>query len=124
MSIVERRGAEADVLDMLTGLGLPHFTQGYTSLGTLLSRRRTSIGTNPVNYSTPPGQTTVPLNPKFSGGSSSSAESKAEPYAQNVATKFLEMTFLTIARWVQRLPWATPDAQAFIYRQYNPLSPY
>ena len=123
MSIVKRRGANSEALEMLTVLGLRDFAPAYTALGTLLAQLRNSTGTAPVIYSTPPAQTTFPQDPKLSGGSlesSSSAESKSEPYVNNFASKFLETTFLTIGRWVERLCWANPAANTFLFHQYLP----
>lgn len=123
MSIVRHRGAGTQAKKMLASLGLQYFSQSYGSLGTLLARVRNSIGTTPVGYETPLGQMTVPQDPKYSGHStesSSSAESKAEPYVNNVATKFLETAFLTISDWVERIQWANPNADAFLFHQYIP----
>jgi hypothetical protein len=123
MSIVRRRGAQSATAQMLTRLRLPYFAQAYSSLGTLLARVRNSTGTAPVMYATPPGQITVPQNPNLSGRSnesSSSAESKGELYVNNLATRFLETTLLTIGPWVERLPWIIPNADAFLFSQYNP----
>jgi hypothetical protein len=108
MSIVKRRGAYPECMQMLTGCGLLQFASAYNSLGTLLPRVRSLTGTVPVIYSTPPGQTTVPQDPSFSGGSSgsnSSAQSKGEPYVNNFATEFLKITFLVISPWVGRAQW-------------------
>jgi len=124
MSIVKRRGASSESMQMLASRGLLLFAPAYNSLGTLLARVRSSMGTAPVIYATPPGQTTVPQDPSFSGGSSrsnSSAESKGEPYVNNFATKFLETTFLVISPWVERARWMIPKADAFLFSQYNPI---
>jgi hypothetical protein len=119
MSVVRRRGVEHEVLDMLAKNDLLLFASTYNSLGTLLARVRSSKGTIPVVFETPPGQTTVPQNPNLSGGSSSSAESKGEPYVNNFAAKFLESTYFTIARWLEPIQWVNPKAQAFLFRQYT-----
>jgi hypothetical protein len=108
---------------MLTSHGLRDFAEAYTALGTLLARVRNSTGTAPVIFATPPGQTTVPENSNLSGGSilsSSSAESKPEPYVNDFAIKFLAATFLTITPWVESLQWPTPRANVFLLSQYDP----
>lgn len=108
---------------MLTELGLQDFASSYSFLGTLLARARNSMKTIPVGYETLLGQTTVPQDPKYSGRStesSSSAESKGEPYVNNVATKFLDTTLFTISDWVERIQWANPKAQACLFYQYIP----
>ena len=100
MSIVKQRETYPEFSQMLTRHSLWDFAQAYSSLGTLLARVRNSMGTAPVIYATPPGQTTVPQNPDLSGESkesSSSAESKGELYVNNFATTFLETTWLTIS---------------------------
>jgi hypothetical protein len=124
MGIVKRPGAYPESMQMLASCGLLLFAPAYNSLGTLLARVRRSMGTAPVIYSTPPGQTTVPQDPSFTGGSSgsnSSAQSKWEPYVNNFATKFLETTFIVISPWVGRARWMIPRAEAFLFSQYNPI---
>ena len=127
MSIVKRRGAYPERMQMLSNSGLMQFGPAYTSLGTLLARVRRSTGIAPVIYSTPPGQTTVPQDPNLSGGSSgssgsdSSGQSKGEPYVNGFATEFLKTTFFIISPWVGRVQWMTPRANAFLLSQYNPI---
>jgi len=124
MTIVKRRGAYLECMQMLSNSGLMQFAPAYTTLGTLFARVRRSTGTAPVIYSTPPGQTTVPQDPSLSGGSSgsdSSAQSKGEPYVNDFATEFLKTTFLVIIPWVGRVQWMNPRANAFLLSQYNPI---
>ena len=127
MTIVKRRGAYLECMQMLSNSGLMQFAPAYISLGTLLARVRRSTGIAPVIYSTPPGQTTVPQDPSLSGGSSgssgsdSSAQSNGEPYVNDFATNFLETTFLVISPWVGRVQWMNPRANAFLLSQYNPI---
>jgi hypothetical protein len=109
-----------DVFEILDILDLGEFKYAYLSLKTLLTRIRRSTQT-PLKFSTPPGQTIVPENSNRSGGSisiSSSTESKAEPYSQNLATRFLEATYTTIARLIGRLEWANPIAKVCLSTQY------
>ena len=128
MSIVRRRGHGHAILKMLREFDLAHFAGAYDSLGTLLARVRNSTGAAPVAYRTPPGQTTVPQNPNLTAGSnaststSSSMESKGEPYVNKFAIHFLDTVFLSVSEWVQQLKWANPKAQAFLFSQYVPLT--
>jgi hypothetical protein len=74
------------------------------SLATLLKRLRPLA--RPA-FATPPRQTTVPADPNYFGSSigststSASSESKAEPYAQNVALRFLDATYITVIDWME-----------------------
>jgi hypothetical protein len=116
--IKESRGSNA-IGKMLRGRDLADFKSAYVSLATLLKRLR-PIGQN-LPFNTPPGQTTVPQNPDFSGGSTgtnSSVESKPEIYAQNVALKFLEATCSTIDRWLEGIEWINPATKAYLLPQY------
>ena len=80
---------------MLRSLDLADFNSTHVSLATLLERLRPAAARQ-VAFATPPRQTTVPGDPNYSGGSTdststnSSSESKAEPYAQNVAKPLSE----------------------------------
>ena len=96
------------------------FYLAYESLGSLLARARRSTGAATVVYHTPPGQTTMPPNPDHTSGSdvsSSSTESKPEPYVNKFAIQFLESAFVTVSEWVQQLEWADPRAQAHLSSQ-------
>jgi hypothetical protein len=76
---------------------------------------------NGTAFDTPPGQTTVPGNPSYSGGStgtSSSLESKPETYAQNVANDFLKIRCLTISDWLEGMGWANPAVSLYLSLQY------
>ena len=108
---------------MLRRLDLGDFKSTYLSLVTLLSRLRQSSHTQ-IAFATPPGQTTVPQDPTRSGGStssSSSTESKPEPYAQNVATDFLKDTYATVVEWMGGIEWINPDAKVQLSPQYRLL---
>lgn len=108
---------EGDViLEMLAKRQLLQFYSTYSALGDLLTRFRLSTHA-PVAYTTPPGQTTVPENPNNSDGSTSSTESKGEPYAQDVAKRFLDATLSTVTRWIDR-NWVNPDAKLYFRPQY------
>jgi hypothetical protein len=104
----------------LKTLDLGDFGQAYISLRTLLARFRRSTQT-PLVFSTPPAQTTVPENPNRSGGStssSSSTESKAEPYSQNFVTKFMDATYTTIWEFTGGFEWANPETKILLSAQY------
>jgi hypothetical protein len=106
--------------DMLRSLELLEFSAAYSSLATLLARLRRSTHRQ-VAFATPPGQTTIPHDPNFSHGSastSSSTESKPEPYAQNVATNFLNATHFTVGKWMKRFEWINPQAKVYLSPQY------
>ena len=122
MSIVRQSGKDFYALvQMLSERSLRDFALAYQALGDLLARVRNSIGTAPVVYRTPPGQTTVPQNPDYTGGSntsSSSAESKPEPHVNQFASNFLGTAFLTVSKWIQPLRWANPQARAHLKPQY------
>jgi hypothetical protein len=104
---------------MLESRNLLRFESMYTSLATLLTRLRPA--NQQIAFHTPPRQTTVPGDPNYSGGStetSSSLESKAEPYAQNVALRFMEATYFTVSDWIERVRWANPASKVSLSTQY------
>jgi hypothetical protein len=123
MGIVKRRGQDWELYQMLDERGLGRFELAYKALGDLLARVRRSAGTAPVVYRTPPGQTTVPQNADYTGGSSSSAESKPEPHVNQFAGNFLGTAFLTVSKWIQPLRWTNPEARAHLEPQYVPSFP-
>ena len=51
--------------------------------------------------------------------SSSSTESKPEPYAQNVATNFLTATHSTFGKLMRRFEWVNPNAKLYLSPQYT-----
>jgi hypothetical protein len=117
---LKRCDHDQDIFATLHTLDLGEFNYAYLSLTTLLTRLRRSTQT-PLAFSTPPGQTTMPDAPNRSGGStstSSSTESKPEPYSQNFATDFLKATYITIARLIGRFEWANPNAKVRLSPQY------
>jgi hypothetical protein len=112
--VTESRGNNA-IVEMLTPLNLLRFETTYISLATLLKRLRPAART--LAFNTPPGQTTVPQNPNYSGGSTgtnSSVESKPETYAQDVARDFLKATCITISKWLEGIQWINPVARAYL----------
>jgi hypothetical protein len=124
MGIVRRSGEDFYALvEMLSEHSLRDFALAYQALGDLLARVRRSAGTAPVVYRTPPGQTTVPQNADYTGGSSSSSESKPEPHVNQFASNFLGTAFLTVSKWIQPLRWANPGARAHLKPQYVPSFP-
>ena len=105
---------------MLKALDLREFNSTYLSLTSLLARLRRSTHMQ-IAFATPPGQTTIPGDPHRSGGSassSSSTESKPEPYAQNVATDFLKATYATVADWMEDIEWINPESKLYLSPQY------
>lgn len=86
MHVLKDPESDPEISEMLRDLDLLEFHSAYSSLAKLLARLRHSTHTQ-VAFATPPGQTTIPEDPNRSRGStssSSSTESKPEPYAQNV----------------------------------------
>ena len=120
MHVLKDPESDPEISEMLRSLDLLEFNSAYVSLSTLLARLRRSTHTQ-IAFATPPGQTTIPEDPNRSGGStssSSSTESKPEPYAQNVATNFLIATHSTVAKWMKRFEWVNPDAKLYLSPQY------
>jgi hypothetical protein len=120
MNVLKSYDHYRDIVRMLRTLDLGEFSATYRSLRTLLTHLRHSTQT-PLVFSTPPGQTTVPENPNHSGGStssSSSTESKAEPYSQNFMTKFMDATLTTMVEFMGDLEWANPETKAHLSEQY------
>ena len=123
MHLLKDPESRPEISKMLRRLDLTEFNSTYLSLAALLARLRHSAHTQ-VTIATPPGQITVPEDPNLSGGStsttssSSSAESKGEPFAQNVATHFISATYSTVAEWLTRFEWANPHAKLYLFPQY------
>jgi len=120
MNVLKDPDSHPEIFEMLRNLDLAEFNSTYLSLANLLARLRRSTHAQ-VAFATPPGQTTIPQRPNHSGGSkstTSSTESKPEPYAQNVASKFLEATHSTIEKWMRRFEWANPQAKVYLTPQY------
>ena len=72
-------------------------------------------------FRTPPGQTTVPANPDYSGGSTSSSDSKPEKYTQNFTLSFFNATLRAVRRFLMpQLFWLKEDHRDLItmYRPY------
>jgi hypothetical protein len=93
MAVVKNSRGSNAITQMLRKLDLVDFNPTYLSLASLFKRLRPAK--QKLMFDTPPGQTTVPGDPNFSGGSAatnSSIESKPEVYAQNVANDFLKAT--------------------------------
>jgi hypothetical protein len=117
MHVLKDPKSDPEISEMLRGLNLLEFNSAYESLAILLARLRRSTH-NRISFATPPGQTTIPVDPNRSGGSTSSTESKPEPYAQNVATNFLIATRSTVAKWIKRFEWVHPHATLYFFPQY------
>jgi hypothetical protein len=115
--VKDSKGSKA-ITQMLDRLNLFRFEATYSSLASLLKRLRPA---KPKTFNTPPGQTTVPEDPNYSGGSiatNSSLESKPETYAQNVANDFLKATRHSIETWVEGITWTNPEAEVYLFPQY------
>jgi len=121
MKALKISDARPQILQMLRRSGLQEFNSTYLALARLLVRfRRSGTTSKKVAFATPPQQITTPENPSYSAGSnksSSSTESKAEPYAQNFATSFLDATCVTIAPWMTNLSWVNPLPKLFLDMQ-------
>ena len=120
MDVLKAPDSHPEIFEMLRMLDLAEFKSTYRSLAGLLARLRRSTQTQ-ISFAMPPGQTTMPEDPNRSGGSTSSTESKPEPYAHNVAFNFLEDTYSTIAKWMKRFEWVNPDTKLYLYPQYNTI---
>jgi hypothetical protein len=120
MNILKDCEGNREIFKMLRKLDLVEFNSTYLSLATLLARLRRSTHTQ-IAFETPPGQTTIPKDPNHSGGStlsSSSTESKPEPYAQNLATDFLKATYATVTEWMEDIKWINPEPKLYLSPQY------
>ena len=120
MNVVKDPDVDPGISGLLRSLDLLEFSPAYLSLASLLARLRRSTHA-PISFRTPPGQMTKPEDPNRTGGStstSSSTESKPEPYAQNVATDFLKGTYSTVEKWMKRFEWVNPDAKIYFSPQY------
>ena len=123
MHVLKDPDSHPEIFEMLRNLELIEFNSTYLSLANLFARLRHSTHTQ-IAFATPPGQKTMPQDPNLSGGStsttfsSSSTESKPEPYAQDVATHFLSTTYSTVAKWMTHLEWVNPDAKLYLSPQY------
>ena len=120
MNHVKNFRGNAKIINMLRMLDLNEFTSTYSSLATLLAKRRHSTGDIQVVFQTPPGKTTIPEDPNRSGGSSSSTESKPEIYAQNVAVDFLKATHSTVAEWTENIGWVNSEVKLHLSPQCVP----
>jgi hypothetical protein len=117
MNILKDCEDNREVFKMLRRLDLGDFKSTYLSLVTLLARLRRSTHAQ-IAFATPPGQTTIPQDPSRSGRSTSSTESKPEPYAQNAAIEFLKDTYATVVEWMGGIEWINPDAKVQLSPQY------
>ena len=120
MNLVKHSDIEPGISGLLRSLDLLEFSPTYLSLASLLVRLRRSTHSQ-IEFATPPGQTTRPQDPNRSGDStstSSSTESKPEPYAQSVATDFLKATYSTVEKWMKHFDWTNSDAKLYLSRQF------
>ena len=118
MNVLKSCEDNREVFKMLRRLDLGDFKSTYLlSLVILLARLRRSTHAQ-IAFATPPGQITIPQDPSHSGGSTSSTESKPEPYAQNAAIDFLKDTYSTVVEWMGGIEWINPDAKVQLSPQY------
>ena len=80
------------------------FFRAYSSLATILHHRIPTFIQDP--YITPPTQTVVPVDPKFSD---SSGSSKPEGYTDRFADAYVEASFITIKDALGGMSWLDPS---------------
>lgn len=97
----------ADLSVDLEELTLAYFGIAYQALITLLEKRQSK--TSSADFQTPPGQTTIPAKPNFSGESGSSAESKPEYFPHTFADRFIGACYLAVQRQIGGLTWMNPE---------------
>jgi hypothetical protein len=120
MNILKDPDSHPAIFKMLRMLNLGEFNSTYMSLASQFTRLR-RLSQNQIAFTTPPGQTTAHKDPNRSEGSTSSTELKPELYAQNVALKFLEDTYSTIAKWMSSFEWIDSDSKLYCYPQYDAI---
>jgi hypothetical protein len=125
MQVLRDSIGQRKILQMIETCHLSTFTSAYASLATLLARfRRPSTLNTKLVFQTPPQQQTVPSDPAFTGGSqaskksSSSTESKPEPYGHEFVNDFLRATCTTVVGWLEDLPWVKPVAKLYLNKQF------
>jgi hypothetical protein len=94
------------------------FVTANEELIKILRRRETS----PLDPCTPPNQTTVPSNPKYSGGSIESADSwtssdsRAEHFTHQFVYQFVNASLQAIQRQLGKISWLIESCNELISR--------
>jgi hypothetical protein len=108
MNAVRSRKVNYDALQ------LGSFGVAYAALNSVMERRHSS---NRAEPQTPPNQTTVPVDPTFSGDSvvsKSSTDSKGEPFVQKFADRFVDSSLSSLQPYLEDLNWMDPTYRAFL----------
>lgn len=108
MSAIRSRKVNYDALQ------LGNFGIVYAALNSVMERRHSS---NRTEFRTPPHQTTIPVDPAFSGASvvsKSSSDSKAEPYVQTFADRFIDSTLTSLQPYLNDLVWMDPKFEPYL----------
>jgi hypothetical protein len=119
-------------LEDVTSWPALRFERTYMALMNVLYKPTSSA--KPIQQSnitfTPPNQTTVPADPKFSKGSiistgsTSSAASKAEHFTEKFAEAFIEASFQSISRQLgENISWLDPGRQFKLIFPFIPSHP-
>ena|SRR5579859_6949617 len=126
MQLLKDSVGQRQILQMIESRNLSKFTSAYGSLATLLARfRRSSTTHTKIVFKTPPQQQAVPKDPGHTGGSetsrksSSSTESKPEPYGHEFVNDFVKATCTTIIGWMEDLPWVNPACKLYLNKQFD-----
>ena len=93
---------------------LGRFENAYDALVSVLEKRKSS-SKRPRKPQTPPNQTTIPANPKFSG---SSTESKGEPFVQKFADRFTDSSLGAVRSWLDNFSWIHNKYKVRLISQY------
>jgi hypothetical protein len=110
-------------IDLLPSSMVP-FVTANEELVKILRRRETS----PLDPRTPPNQTTVPANPKYSGESIesadswSSSDSRAEHFTHLFAYQFVNASKRAVKKQLWKIPWLKESCNELIGRLTNLIS--
>ena len=108
MNAVRSRKVNYDALQ------LGNFGNVYAALNSVMERRHSS---NRTELRTPPHQTTIPVDPAYSGASvvsKSSSDSKGEPFVQKFADRFIDSSLSSLQPYLNDLDWMDPKFRAFL----------
>ena len=76
----------------------------------------------PLEQRTPPNQTTIPANPKFSGDSTgssnswSSSDSNPEHFTHLFAYQFINASLLAVQKYLGKIPWLEEKCNTLTHR--------
>jgi hypothetical protein len=104
-------------IDMIPSLMVP-FVTANNQLIKILRRRETS----PLDPHTPPNQTTVPLNPKYSGESIessdswTSSDSRAQHFTHQFVYQFVDASLEAIQKQLGKISWLKESCNELISR--------